>query len=313
MNRLSASSIGAARQRGLTLIELMIALLLGLLVVGAAIGIFITNRQTYVATESLGRVQESVRTAFELMARDVREASGNPCDVDLPFANVVNNGATQWFTNWGTGLQGYEAGALTGSAPGSDAIQLLSAGNESVTVTSHAGTTFTVDSHPYKPGDHVLVCDTRQLAVFKVSGVTATTIGHAASGGNCSASLGIVPAACAAGAPAYVYPRNAVISQLHAARWYVAANGRGGRSLFQELNGAAAQEVSEGVTDMQLTYLQLDADATKYVLAPAVTNWNQVRAVRVVLTIQAGGVAGTDGQPLTRKLEHVVTLRNRNL
>ena len=60
----------AARQLGLSLVELMVALVLGLLVVGAAIGVFLSNRQTYTATESLGRVQENARVAFELMARD---------------------------------------------------------------------------------------------------------------------------------------------------------------------------------------------------------------------------------------------------
>ena len=43
--------------RGLTLVELMIAMMLGLLVVGSASAIFISNRQTYRATEGLGRVQ----------------------------------------------------------------------------------------------------------------------------------------------------------------------------------------------------------------------------------------------------------------
>ncbi|MFP3416601.1 prepilin-type N-terminal cleavage/methylation domain-containing protein, partial [Bacillus sp. SIMBA_074] len=50
------------RQQGFSLIELMIALVLGLLVVGAAIGIFLSNRQTYQATEGVGRAQEGVRT-----------------------------------------------------------------------------------------------------------------------------------------------------------------------------------------------------------------------------------------------------------
>ena len=66
--------------RGLSLIELMIALLLGLLVVGGAIGIFTSNRRAYNATESLSRVQENARVAFEMMSRDVREAGGERKD-----------------------------------------------------------------------------------------------------------------------------------------------------------------------------------------------------------------------------------------
>ena len=57
---------------GLSLIELMIAIALGLLIVAATLSIFSSNKQSYRATENLGRVQESGRTAFELMSRDIR-------------------------------------------------------------------------------------------------------------------------------------------------------------------------------------------------------------------------------------------------
>ncbi|WP_242603149.1 PilW family protein [Xanthomonas vasicola] len=100
MNLMKRARPSRSRMRGVTLIELMIALVLGLLVVGAAIGIFLANRRTYSATEGLGRVQENVRTAFELMARDVREASGNPCVNTVPVANVLKTKASNWYTNW---------------------------------------------------------------------------------------------------------------------------------------------------------------------------------------------------------------------
>ena len=57
---------GPARARGFSLIELMIALLIGLLVVSAAGSLFISNKRTYNATETLGRIQENGRVAFEL-------------------------------------------------------------------------------------------------------------------------------------------------------------------------------------------------------------------------------------------------------
>ena len=63
-----------AAMRGFSLVELMIALLIGLIVVGSAGSIYMANRRAYAATEVLGRVQESSRVAFELMARDIREA-----------------------------------------------------------------------------------------------------------------------------------------------------------------------------------------------------------------------------------------------
>src|SRR5688572_25344418 len=75
---------------GFSLVELMISLVLGLLVTAAAVGIFLSNQRTFRATESLARIQEDGRVAFELMARDLRQAAGNPCGRTLPMANVLS-------------------------------------------------------------------------------------------------------------------------------------------------------------------------------------------------------------------------------
>ncbi len=298
--------------RGVSLIELMIAMLLGLLVVGAAIGIFLTNRQTYAATEGLGRVQENVRTAFELMARDVREAGGNPCDSSLPTVNVTAaDPTTDWRTDWVRPVIGFENGSLPASVAGTDAIQLLSGGAGVSTVTSHNAATmlFTLNAaHGFSTGDVLLVCDPQQLSIFRVSSNTGNTVGHAATGGNCSDSLGSLPSVCSG--TAFTHLPNSVMTQLNATRWYVAANGRNGNSLYQNVGGTVG-EVAEGVQDMQITYLL--TGATGYVNGSAVTDWAQVRAVRFDLTLASQDRVGSDGNPITRQLIHVVTIRSRNV
>lgn len=302
------------RSNGFTLIELMIAIVLGVVVVGATIGIFLSNRQVYRATESLGRIQESVNIGFELMARDLREAGGNPCDIGLHVANVVNAASSNWWSDWSQPLRGYDNGALEDSLAGSDAIQVLSVGNRIVDVVSHAGTTFTVASHPFAANDVLMVCDTTQLAIFRVSSISSTQIEHASSAGNCSDSLNILPAPCASGAPAYHYPLNSQIGSLKAVRWYVAENGRGGSSLYRLVFGSGGgQEIVEGVTDMQLTYLHPDSNASDYIAAGSVGDWSEVLAVRIALTMQSIENTGTDGAPISRELQHVVNLRSRAL
>lgn len=52
---------------GMTLIELMIAMLLGLLVVGAAGGMLLANKRVYGSTETVNRIQENSRASFEIM------------------------------------------------------------------------------------------------------------------------------------------------------------------------------------------------------------------------------------------------------
>ncbi len=74
------------------------------------------------------------------------------------------------------------------------------------------------------------------------------------------------------------------------------------------------EEIAEGVTDMQLTYLETDAAGalpTDYVSAASVTSWPRVNAVRVALTLQSLQKVGTDGAVLQRQMTHVATLRNR--
>ena len=306
---------GRRHAEGLTLIELMIAMLLGLLIVGAAIGIFVSNSQAYRSTQNLSRIQETGHIAFEMLAKDIREAGANPCDASIAVANVINNPTSNWYTNWTQPIRGYGNGALLGSKAGTDAIHILRESDDAITVTGHSGTDLEVKANPLSVGSLAMVCDHRQLALFRVSAASATTIGHAASGGNCSDLLGAVPAPCAAGA-VYSYPANSVVSGLRAVRWYVAANGRGGSSLFMQTGpSASTQEIAEGVTDMQFTYLQPDISATTYLPATSIAAnlWGGVKAVRVVLTIE-GPDANTavGGGKFSRRIEHVINLRNRN-
>ncbi|MBJ6978786.1 MULTISPECIES: PilW family protein [unclassified Luteimonas] len=325
------------RMRGFSLIELMVSLLIGLLVMGAAIGIFLSNRQAFRATENISQVQESARTAFELMARDIREAGGNPCVNNLPIANVINSPADRWWTDlqqWGTAVRGYgnaeafpDAGFGTATAQrlaGTDAIQLLSGEDQVVTISAHnpGATQFTlntdVGSLGFSAGDLMLACNSRQASLFQASSAGGTQVMHAAGGspGNCSGNLGLVAegAACS-GRPVFTYAApNSVLVRMHATRWYIANNARGRRSLYQSrtTGGAIAnEEVVEGVADMEITYLL--RGGTVYVDAATVAGaWGDVIATRVELTLESPENVGVDGGRLDRQLVQVTTLRNRN-
>ncbi len=60
------------RQRGLTLIEIMVALLIGSFLLAGVIQIFIVNKQTYRSQENLSRLQEDGRFALDLLNRYLR-------------------------------------------------------------------------------------------------------------------------------------------------------------------------------------------------------------------------------------------------
>ncbi|WP_168735177.1 PilW family protein [Pseudothauera rhizosphaerae] len=65
-------------QRGLTLVELLVAMAVGLILIAGVITIFLGSKQSYRTSEALSRVQESGRFALEFMARDLRAAGYSP-------------------------------------------------------------------------------------------------------------------------------------------------------------------------------------------------------------------------------------------
>lgn len=330
--------VNIRNSRGFNLIELMVSLILGLLVVGAAVSIFISNQATYVATENLGRVQENARIAFELMSRDIREAGGNVCDRGLSVVNVLNNPAANWWSS-SAGIRGYAGNVAFTGAPigtatgqrvaGTQAIELTTASDGSVTITEHNPTSaqFKVNTtgHTIQDGDIVAVCDFDHMAILQITnaspGTNVTIVHNTGTGtpGNCTKGLGI-PLLCTANGTPYTFGPNSRIAKMQPRVWYIGNSSLGGgrRSLFQTVmintGGAMVarnQEIALDVQTMTVEYLVSGANA--YVGPAAVADWGQVLAARVQLVIASPDRIGTDGQPLQRTLEHVITLRNRAL
>ena len=72
-------------QRGMTLVELMIAMAVGVLLLLGVSLLFTQNRQSYRQNEELARIQENARFAIEELSRDLSMAGF--------FAEIVNGGA----------------------------------------------------------------------------------------------------------------------------------------------------------------------------------------------------------------------------
>lgn len=62
------------KQSGVTLVELMVAMVIGLLLMAGILRVFSSNQQTYRVTENLSRVQENGRFAVDILNRFVRKA-----------------------------------------------------------------------------------------------------------------------------------------------------------------------------------------------------------------------------------------------
>ena len=78
-------------QQGITLIELMIALVIGLLATGAMLKVYVDSSQLYRFNESLARIQENGRFGLEFIRRDARMAGFWGCNSAVdPFNQLTS-------------------------------------------------------------------------------------------------------------------------------------------------------------------------------------------------------------------------------
>ena len=342
MNAPRSQIIAPASQHGLTLVELMIALVLGLVVIGTAIAIFISNKQAYLTNGAVSQIQDSSRIAFELLARDIRQAGITGCGNAGRIANVLKDGpnaggTVDWYADFSNPIKGYNStqsdlvlnAATITRVAGTDSIKLMGAGGEVFSLaaqnnTTSASPTITLNesSSNLQTGDIVLACDPDHAVIMQLSKYVAgapPTLTYAANigtPGNCSTVLSF-PTQCAASSNYYQFGINSQVSKLSATDWYIGQNAQLGDSLYRlaltNQAGAAAatpQEMVRNVTDLQIKYLQNGnpdfGDAT------TITNWAQVTAVQLTLKLESTNRrAGTDAKPLVRQSVSTVALYGR--
>jgi len=330
------------RQTGFSLVELMIALVLGLILIIGVASVYVTNQQAARTNEGLARLQESGRIAFELMSREMRQAGGNACGATL-VANVLNNPSNNWYTDFDAGpVIGFEGNApatgivATGTAlgervNGTDAILIMGPNPvDNATIVTHDPTaaqfSLNTSNHGVVDGDVVLVCDSQSAAVTQITnaqpGVNVTIVHNTGLGtpGNCTKGLGY-PVLCTTNGTPKTFSGGGIVSKLNPGFWYIGNNPRGGRSLYRA-SSTAQVEITDGVVDMQLQYLTRNATsgnlALDWVDGSTIADWTNAGpelpvAVRVQLSLQSLQNVGTDQQTLNRVQVYSVTLRNRAL
>jgi type IV pilus assembly protein PilW len=306
------------KQTGINLVELMVGMLLGLIVMGGVVGVFLANNETNKSTEGLARLQENARISFDFMSRSLREAGSNPCGT-LPAAISLAGGLSN--TNWWTGgehfknaIKGYEngtgfpaAGSITMKS-GSDALVLVAGTTDTTQVSSSVPGAFKVLSvKGYAANDILLACNTATgvAAIFK-----AGAIGQAPTSTNTSA--GSIAHNLSA-------PLDAMsnVAKVSAEGWFVGQNERNGWSLFRTWFTDPPEEIAADVTSMQLSFLVSGQNGYKNTVTA--DEWPDVIAVRIELILaSASDATGSAADSpriknaIERKIEHIATLRNRS-
>ncbi|HZF32012.1 MAG TPA: PilW family protein [Gammaproteobacteria bacterium] len=255
-------------QRGLTLVELMVALLIGLLLTGGAIQVFLANRAAFAFNESMQRVQENGRFALDTLMFNSRMAGYIGCLSGVNVFNNVTNGATSVAFNYAQAVTGFEAvGTSQGDTFAAGAIDPNNSTNaakwapnlvapmlnnavegsdvlvvRNVNPVSHAlvgafnsGTAVFAGATPadYARGDIAIVSDCAKASVFQVTGVTDTTAGGVTRVDLAHAAAGTPGNSLASWNTDQQYADGAQVARAETWAYYVGRGSGGHPALFQ--------------------------------------------------------------------------------
>ncbi len=141
------------KEKGFTLVEMMVALLVGFLVLSGISQIFIKTKRASVLQDELARMQENSRYAMQILGNEIRNAGYLGCrhSSNMDAAYLDTEGT--YLDDFSVAMEGFEA---TGTGPG-DAFVL----NEATKGWSNASGETPYDTvlknQPFQPGSDILV------------------------------------------------------------------------------------------------------------------------------------------------------------
>lgn len=305
------------KQQGLSLIEMMVAIVISMLLMAGVVSIFVNNKQTYRVQEAVSRLQENGRFAMMFLTKDIRMADFWGCAGST--SNVTNqvisadNGTTQPPIDIGIGgVSGSDNGGLNGS----DTIVLQGAYGSGLSIASHnvnaASFSLNTVDHGFEDGDIVITSDCEKADIWMItnanSGSTVTIVGNT---GNVQNNLKNQ------NKPSLEYPEGNMFKAFNYS-YSIQTGASGEPALFRSENGVDS-ELVEGIEDMQIKYGEdTDSDGTANVYrdAGSVTNMENVVSISVTIIVRTmeDNVALTtaDGDKrIRRRFTSTIAVRNR--
>lgn len=292
MKTQSSSRIFDRRQRGFSLVELMVAVTLGFIVVGAVGYLFLGSRQSFRTTDNLSRMQENARFALESITRDVRMAGYVGCgSLQSMAVNTIANPPVPELSadNAITGLDAAAGGVAdfmgtTITRPAGDAVTITGAFGGGVNLTgnldpSNANVQITGNPYGFKANDVLIVSSCTHADIFSATTVSTsggTTVSIAHTSGNTGNRVG-------------TYGPNDVVLKMEQYTYFIGTNPADKRALYRTSLTEGTIELVEDVWDMQIEYgvdtsVTADGAADAYQTATAVAaNWPRVVSARISL------------------------------
>lgn len=274
--------------QGFSLVEMMVAITIGLLLLAGLGTVYLGSRQTFRQQEALARMQEGARYAFEVMTLEIRQAGYRGCVPEASTFSSLNvpvpPAEPNWFDNLvASPLLGFESGAglptaVVGELANTDSVGILRAddsGNYRIAVGGHSppsSANISLISNAGLVLGEILTAvsadcsfaGTFQVTALPPGGERVThNAGAGTSPGNSSKCLGDPAGALCLG-PEAGFPRvpdNSKIMRNRGTIFYLANGQSNEPSLFREIlttdagNAVSrAEELIEGVEDMQILY-----------------------------------------------------------
>lgn len=296
-----------SRQRGFSIVEMMIALLVGLFLMGGIIDIFQSSRQTNSLQISLSKIQQDGRIAINTLSTDIRMADYRGCYTDLSdgVENTLNS-PTSFGWDLSNTIQGFDnvsstftisdsasGGVISTILEGTDVLVIKGMADGVPVNTNPDSDTFTITEalNRFHNGEILIVADCEHASMFQASGITSTsgvtTILHSTglTPGNSNTSV------------TNSFGTDAEIAKLRSTIYYLKNDASGNPGLFQSsLNRNAAGDTAamqenqlvSNVENMQIQYgvdTDDDQDADTYQNAAAVTDWSAVISIRIALLL----------------------------
>ncbi len=291
------------KQKGFTLIEIMVAVVVSLILLSGVIQIFMSTKQTYKFGEALSRMQETGRFAIDMLTRDIRMAGYQGCaDLGTIPANVIANnppvvsfgseaiGGWEYTGTWAPALPAQPAAITSLVKANTDVITIKHASATGMQLTGNllvenANIQVSANTIGAVANDVLFISDCTTADIFRATNVSSggtVTIAHASSS-NTSNRL-----SKAYGTDAKVYAFNDSV-------YFVGPTNRSNRqgqnvfALFRRNGSGTIDELVEGVENMQILYGErADNGNIRYVAATDATlNMTRVVSIRIALLVHS--------------------------
>ena len=283
------------KQSGLTLIEIMIAVVISLILLAGVGQIYLSSKKTYRTTDALSRLQENGRFSLDFIVKSIRETDHMGC---LYRKSTVFDGVSATNDNVVAGLVN------------SDTITLISASQDTMNVSSVAAagaSTIALDSaSDFEDGDQILISDCEKGQTVTITSISGSTL-------TIDSPL------------KQAYSKRATVSKLITTIYSLGINVAGNPALFMDDGSGVARELVEGIEDMQVQF-GVDTDSNQvanYYVDPdsvSVSEMNDVVSVKLSLAVRTltNNVAvqnrvynGVNDRRISKNYVATVAIRNR--